>query len=117
LDYKPNEMAENKRFIDAYFSDFLELMDQRYLMRDEKSSLFQAAPTEYISIKVCAELTGYKEGYIRQLVFKSQIPYYKTPNRKPIRFKRAEILHWMAGKKFTPIDERTDDYINSRKIK
>lgn len=109
-------MAENKRFIDAYFSDFLELMDRRYLRRDEKSNTLQAAPTEYINIKACAELTGYKEGYIRQLIFKSQIPYYKTPNRKPIRFKRAEIVQWMAGKKFTPTDERADNYINSRKI-
>ncbi len=110
-------MAENKRFIDAYFSDFLELMDQRYLRRDEIRNTLQTPPTEYINIKACAELTGYKEGYIRQLVFKSQIPYYKTPNRKPIRFKRAEIVQWIFGKKITPTDERADDYINSRKIK
>lgn len=109
-----------KRFIDLTWGEVMAELDVRYSQNNAAFVMKSAGPENlapFINIKECAELTGYKEGYIRQLVFKSQIPYYKTPNRKPIRFKRAEILQWIAGKKFTPTDERADNYINSRKIK
>ena len=70
---------------------------------------------EFMTIDECAALTGYKPDYIRQMVFKRKIPFHKNPNRKPIRFKRDEILHWMATKKFSPIDELADAYISGGK--
>jgi excisionase family DNA binding protein len=110
-----------KRFIDLTWGEVMAELDSRYSQTNTTLGLrsvgSESALALFINIKQCAELTGYKEGYIRQLVFKSQIPYYKTPNRKPVRFKRAEIVQWMAGKKFTPTEERADDYINSRRIK
>jgi excisionase family DNA binding protein len=63
--------------------------------------------SDFMNVKECALLTGYKPDYIRQLVFKRAIPFHKNPKRKPVRFKRFEILAWMATKKFTPIDEQS----------
>ena len=70
----------------------------------------------FLNVKECAALTGYAEDYIRQLVFMRAIPFHKNPKRKPIRFKRYEILEWMATKKFTPIDELADDHVYGQPI-
>ena len=66
---------------------------------------------EYMNASECAVLTGYSPDYIRQLVFKRQIPFHKRADRKPVRFKREEIAEWMAGKKYSPITDMADDYI------
>ena len=71
----------------------------------------------FLNIDQCATLTGYKPGYIRQLVFKQAIPFFKSKGRKPVRFKEAEILAWMADKKFTPINEQADDYLEVNNLK
>ena len=112
-----NTSIENKRLIDTYLHELIALMDQRYTLKGEQVNGFQPVPMEFLNMKACAELTGYKEGYLRQLVFRNEIPYHKTPRRRPVRFKRSEIMEWLSGKKYTPISERAEDYVNSRKIK
>jgi excisionase family DNA binding protein len=109
-----------KRFIDLTWGEVVAELDSRYGQPNAILGLKgsgQENLTPFINIKECAALTGYKVGYIRQLIFRKEIPFYKTENRKPIRFRRSEIQDWLLGKKITPIDERADDYINSRKIK
>jgi predicted DNA-binding transcriptional regulator AlpA len=64
-----------------------------------------------------AALTGYTPGYIRQLVFKRKIPFYKTENLKPVRFKKSEILSWITDRKYAPIYELADNYLEEKKIK
>lgn len=108
-----------KRFIDLTWGEVVAELDSRYGRTNAIIGMRSVVEnlTPFITIKECAEITGYKVGYIRQLVFRKEIPYYKTENRKPIRFRRTEIQDWLSGKKITPIDERAEDYINSRKIK
>ena len=99
------------RLIDATLGDLLEILDHRYLTKSLPVEESQPAQSDFINIKSCAVLTGYSEGYIRQLIFRREIPFYKTENRKPVRFKKSEILLWMSEKKFIPLDERSDNYV------
>ncbi len=108
---------ENKRLIDVTVKELLEVLDSRYQKKGHSIVTVQTAVPEIINVEACALLTGYKVGYIRQLVFRREIPFYKGENRRPIRFKRAEILEWISGKKYKPIHELADDYINSKDFK
>ena len=108
----------DKRISDLTLGDIIGLFDGRYVKETSTQMISvpdQTTVKEYMGVKECAELTGYQENYIRQLVFKRKIPYYKTQNRKPLRFKRSEIQQWMSGKKYSPIDEIADTYINNSK--
>lgn len=107
-----------KKIIDLTWGEVVSDLDERYGKNIYLScAQLGMAAKEFMSIKDCAALTGYKPDYIRQLVFKRKIPFHKNPNRKPIRFNRDEILQWMATKKFTPIDELAETYVNGGKRK
>jgi|ERR1043165_422114 excisionase family DNA binding protein len=108
------EKIENKRLIDVTVKELIDAFDWRYQKISDPAITTKTSIPEFIDVEACALLTGYKEGYIRQLVFRREIPFYKVENRRPIRFKRTEILEWISGKKYKPIDELADDYINSK---
>lgn len=107
------------RLIDMKWGNVLSELDQRY--GPQKSSVINMIAAEnskvFITIKECAELTQYRIGYLRQLVFRKAIPFYKAPGRKPIRFKRSEILEWISSKKFVPINEQAENYLTENESK
>ena|ERR1017187_9645099 len=102
----------SKRISELTWGEVIADLDERYgkfqLLGENQPG---ALAEEFISIKQCSSLTGYTPGYIRQLIFRHAIPFYKNPKLKPIRFKRSEIIAWMASKKFTPITEQAENYI------
>lgn len=49
-----------------------------------------------IKIEDAARLTGYKKGYIYEMVCRNIIPHIKK--NRSIRFDRAELEEWMYGK-------------------
>ena len=104
----------HKKITELTWGDVLTDLDERY---GNQNTLNTVVPSnvqvnaEFMGVAECALLTGYKPDYIRQLVFKRAIPFHKNPRLKPLRFKRSEILAWMATKKFSPIDEQAEDYL------
>jgi hypothetical protein len=108
----------NKKITELTWGDIISDLDERYKSpkaTNENHLNFSPSAGEFIDIKKCALITNYSTGYIRQLVFKRLIPFHKHPHRKPIRFKRSEILEWMSGKKFTPIDELAESYVTENR--
>ncbi len=109
-------ISKNTKITELTWGDILTDLDERYgQKKGVQPTLLQSNSfaTEFINIKECSLLTGYTPGYIRQLVFKRAIPFHKNPKLKPLRFKRTEILEWMTTKKFTPIQEQADNYIEN----
>ena len=90
--------------------ELIEILDQREAVAKTKQNL--SSPKEYMNVSECADLTGYSPEYIRQLVFKRKIPFHKRPDRKPLRFRRSDVIEWMAGKKYSPINDLVDEYIS-----
>jgi predicted DNA-binding transcriptional regulator AlpA len=112
------EMDQSMRLIDITVKELINILDNRYGQTPslDVSAKASVAPGEFLNIHQCAQLTGYSPAYIRQLTFKKAIPYHKNPKLKPIRFKRAELLEWMATKKFTPINDQADAYISKNSV-
>lgn len=110
----------DKKITDLTWGEIVTDLDERYgkggTVLAAKQVYLNPATDGFLNVKECAALTGYAEDYIRQLVFKRAIPFHKNPKLKPIRFKRAEILEWMATKKFTPIGELAEEYISGNSI-
>ena len=105
----------NRRIIDLTWGEIVDELDARYgAGRVGPHVQLNPEMTVFIGIKECALLTGYTPGYIRQLVFKRAIPFHKSPRLKPVRFKRSEVIEWMAGKKFQPISEMADNYMDNK---
>jgi len=97
--------------MDATLGDLADVLVSMISATNNNSTGLQATEPEFIGIPACSLLTGYKPDYIRQLVFKKAIPFYKAKNRKPIRFKRSEILAWMSEKKHVPLSELVENYL------
>lgn len=104
---------KSKRLMDATLGDLAEILAGMGFQINGKSDSFTKVQPELMDVEACSALTGYSAGYIRQLVFKRAIPFYKNENRKPVRFKRSEILAWMVEKKFQPIESLADEHIHS----
>ena len=104
-----------KKITELTWGDVINDLDERY-GRNTALQPIRANPvlSEFINIRECALLTGYSPGYIRQLIFKRAIPFHKNPKLKPVRFKRIEILAWMATKKFEPINDMAENYLDGR---
>ena len=102
--------------MDATLGDLLDALADMGFKRETKSEAFQSVQSEMIDVENCSSLTGYTPGYIRQLVFKRAIPFYKGKNRRPVKFKRTEIVSWMTERKFTPLDEQADNYLHNKSI-
>lgn len=106
-------IPHDKKLNELTWGEIISDLDERY--KESRIPVIPLQPNpatqEFINIKACAELTGYTEGYIRQLVFKREIPFYK--GRKPLRFKRSEIQEWMIGRKYTPIEQLADQHMEN----
>jgi len=66
--------------------------------REAMSSSTIEPPREFISIKEVSVLTGYTISTLYGLVSKKKIPYVKRKGTKFLRFRRSDIMDWMAGK-------------------
>jgi predicted DNA-binding transcriptional regulator AlpA len=108
------EDVRSKRLMDATLGDLADVLYNMNLSANNNSAGFQSIEPEFIGIAACSLLTGYKPNYLRQLVFKRAIPFYKAKNRKPVRFKRSEILAWMSEKKTLPIADLVDNYLQDK---
>ena len=105
----------NTRLIDLTWGEVLQDLNTRYGRKAEGGHLpSNPVINEFMNVTECSLLTGYSPGYLRQLVFKRAIPYHKNPKLRPIRFKRLEIIEWMAGKKNEPIGDMADAYFNAK---
>jgi excisionase family DNA binding protein len=107
----------DKRIIDLSVEDLLNILDERYVITPKDKNLSDSAvsKSDFLNVKKCAELTGYTEEYIRQLVFKEKIPFYKVQDHT-IRFSKREIIEWMTTRKYTPVAKRAQDYINRNEL-
>lgn len=109
----------DKKITELTWGEIVADLDERYskgTVAPVKQLFLNPVAEGFLNVKECAALTGYAEDYIRQLVFKRAIPFHKNPKLKPVRFKRAEILEWMATKKFAPIGELAEEYISENSI-
>ena len=109
----------DKKITELTWGEIVADLDERYkkgTVAPTKQLYLNSAAEGFLNVKECAALTGYAEDYIRQLVFKRAIPFHKNPKLKPVRFKRSEIMEWMATKKFTPIDEQAENYVTEHSI-
>ena len=103
----------DKRIIDLKVGELLEILDERYVanLKDKRKLDNVTIESDFLNVKLCAVLTGYNEDYIRQLVFKNKIPFYKVQDHS-IRFSRKEIVDWMTTKKYIPVAKRAQQYID-----
>lgn len=71
-----------------------------------------------IKVARVAEITGYSEGYIYQLVSSGKIPFHKrgeTGSKGAVRFFESEIIDWLKnGWGFSPAQD--DIYASAEKI-
>jgi excisionase family DNA binding protein len=107
----------HKRIIDLNVEDLLNILDERYVItpKDKNLSDSTVSKSDFLNVKKCAELTGYAEEYIRQLVSNKKIPFYKVQEHT-IRFSKKEIIEWMTTRKYTPVAKRAQDYINRNEL-
>lgn len=112
---KNNIMKQDKRrLIDLSVDEFFTAMEERNQHHAKKynDQTIILAGDRNIKVKECAKITGYKEGYVRQLVFKKAIPYFKQNNRS-LRFSYNEIVAWTQLRKHMPIEEAAQRYIEN----
>lgn len=107
----------DKRIIDLNVGELLDLLDNHYInnLKERSSSENIVSKKDFINVKECAVLTGYNVDYVRQLVFKGKIPFYKIQDYS-IRFSRKEIIDWMTTKKYIPVAKRAQQYIEEKDI-
>lgn len=58
-----------------------------------------------ILIKEASELTGLAVSTIRTKCHLNQIPYFKPKGSKLLRFRKDELIQWMASTKFETLEE------------
>lgn len=107
----------DKRIIDLSVIELLNILDERYVITSKDKNLSNSAvlKSDFLNVKKCAELTGYAEDYIRQLISNKKIPFYKVQDHT-IRFSKKEIIEWMTTRKYTPVAKRAQDYINTNEL-
>ncbi len=52
---------------------------------------------ELITVKQAAELLHVAPGTIYQMVYRREIPSYKSPSGQRLYFKRSELLQWATS--------------------
>ena len=103
------------RIIDLTLEEFGAFLEEKWKsLKSHIRNHSEAKEPEFMNVEGCATLTGYKPGYIRQLVFKREIPFHK--NRKPLKFKRSEIVEWMETECKTTLKKRATDFINNNRL-
>lgn len=110
---KNYNIVSDKRIIDLSVGELLQLLDERYITNQTGKTIFENAESksDFLNVKQCAILTGYKEDYIRQLVSKKKIPYFKVQDHS-VRFSKKEVTNWMTTKKYKPVSARVQQYID-----
>lgn len=71
--------------------------------RLEKLEVMAALSKNVLSIDEVALLTGYSVKYLRLLISKRDIPYYRRGNR--LFFCRSEVEGWMLGQRVPTNEE------------
>jgi excisionase family DNA binding protein len=79
--------------LDSIEKKMFEVVD----MLQKKDSLIAKTVTDEKLVKIerAAEITGYKKGYLYELVFKNAIPYIRI--NRSIRFDPEELERWMRS--------------------
>lgn len=103
--------VNQKRIIDLTVEELVGVLDERYLNSRGHYNV-NAKTGAFLKVKECAELTGYAEDYIRQLVFKKRIPFTKL-NNGSLRFIREDIFDWMKANKRIPTEDAAQQYIEN----
>ena len=115
----PNNQKSDTRVIDLTVSELFDIIDNRYSENNKtllsKLANQTAQAMAYLNVNQCAKLTGYQADYIRQLVFKRKIPFYKMQNHS-IRFSQKEIVDWMTTQKHIPTQVKAQQYIENNDI-
>ena len=104
------DLLENKRLIDITVAELVTYLDNRYTEKQMNTT-----KPLFIKSKECAMLTGYKEEYIRQLVFKKKIPFHKA-NNGSLRFLESEIIAWMQANKRLPNDVLAQAFMDNNPL-
>jgi len=105
------------RIIDLTIADISSFLDERENAKKiGKKDTSEDKPKKILNVDSVAELTGYTKGYIRQLVFKKEIPYHQRSPKSPLKFLRDEILQWMLGNKHTPVKELASEYLDKNEL-
>ncbi len=110
---KNYNIISDKRIIDLSVGELLQLLDERYIPNQTGKKILgnTERKSDFLNVKQCAVLTGYKEDYIRQLVSKKQIPFFKVQDHS-VRFSEKEVINWMTTKKYKPVSVRAQQYID-----
>jgi len=56
---------------------------------------YRQPQSELVKIDIAVEITGYKKGYLYELVNRNEIPYIRRG--RSIRFSRTELILWMEA--------------------
>ena len=70
---------------------------------DRLETLTALSAKDVLDINDTAMLTGYSVKYLRQLIAKRDIPYYRRGNR--LYFCREEVEDWMMGERIPTNEE------------
>lgn len=66
------------------------------MLQEKNSPILDTAIDErLVKIERAAEITGYKKGYLYELVYKNAIPYVRV--NRSIRFDPVELDKWMRA--------------------
>ncbi len=70
-----------------------------------KKSKNEEAQQTVLTIKELSLYSGYKVGYLYQLVHKRLIPSYKPNKGRKLFFEKMEIDNWLLERKLYTLDE------------
>ena len=108
-------LSSTTRIIDLTLGEFAAFLEEKWnALKPHSRGSTPTKESEFMNVAECAAFTGYKPGYIRQLVFYNKIPYHKM--RKPLKFKRSEIVEWMETECKRTIEKIATDYINNNPL-
>ncbi|MBO4875472.1 MAG: helix-turn-helix domain-containing protein [Bacteroidales bacterium] len=112
VDHSSLYIREHKSTQPVQSSEYNELKSEiKEIAKDIKklqdATLLQGK--EVLNIDEVCLLTGLKKDKIYRLTSKHQIPYYKSDDRKALRFKKSEIEAWLLAVRVKTDDELEAD--------
>jgi excisionase family DNA binding protein len=107
-------MQINKKFADVAIidkSDLQELYNEIAQLKDRLDELgsLSMPKKEILTLKDVAEITSYKVSYLRQLVFRDEIPSVRLG--RSIRFNRKDVEQWLEEKSSNRIETEVSNHI------
>lgn len=88
---------------------------KKLLVKSSQADKVSPEDPDMLSVKGCAELTGFSAGHLYKLTSLNIIPYYK-PNGCRIYFKREEIIEWMQSNR-VKTNQEISKQVSSRMIR